>query len=148
MANQHFQGKTLLGIDYGTKVVGLALYCQGRDPFILLHGRILYQNDQQVISELKSICLDEGVDILVLGLPHFTDGKESQMTIKVKQFGQELQLAIPELTLFYQDETLSTYEAEERMKNSPKFNFKVDPKQIDSLCASVILEDFLAAQAR
>ena len=49
------------------------------------------------------------------------------------------------VSLYFQDETLTTKEAEERMKKSPRFNFKVDPTQIDSLSASIILEDFLRA---
>ena len=49
----------------------------------------------------------------------------------------------PDLTIINQDETLTTYEAKDRMKNSAKFNFKVDPKQIDELSAVIILEDFI-----
>lgn len=134
--------KVYLGIDFGSKVIGLALFCPRRDPFILLHGKIIVQSEQQVLDEISQVVSDESVEIIVLGLPLFTDGKESQMTKKVKFFGQKLQAKLQQVELFYQDETLTTYEAQERMKNSPKFNFKVDPKQIDSLCASVILEDF------
>ena len=47
------------------------------------------------------------------------------------------------LSVFEQDETLSTFEAESRMKESPRYNFKIDPKQIDALAASIILEDFV-----
>jgi putative Holliday junction resolvase len=42
-----------------------------------------------------------------------------------------------------QDETLSTFEAESRMKSSPQYNFQVNLTQIDALAACVILEDFI-----
>jgi putative Holliday junction resolvase len=34
------------------------------------------------------------------------------------------------------------------MKNSPRYNFKVDLKQIDAVAASVILEDFIRRKKR
>ncbi len=51
------------------------------------------------------------------------------------------------IPLFFQDESLSTFEAEERMRESPRYNFKVDKKQLDALAASIILEDFLSAES-
>lgn len=135
--------KNYLGIDYGQKVVGLAIYAQGRDPFVLLYGKIIVENEAQVIRELERIADEEAIDCLVLGLPLYTDGKESDMTKIVRDFGARLEKALPQLEVYLQDETLTSFEAQERMKNSPKFNFKVDPKQIDAVAASIILEDFL-----
>jgi putative Holliday junction resolvase len=140
---KRFSGKNILAIDYGTKVTGTATFCPGRDPFPLLCTSIIYQSDQQIIDELGKLVDDEGIDVLVLGLPLFTDGKESEMTKKVRAFSEELKKALPDLDLHLQDETLTSYEAEDRMKNSPEFNFKVDMKKIDMVAASIILEDFI-----
>lgn len=138
------EGKHILAIDYGTKVVGLASFAMGRDPYPLCFGRIIYESDEQVIQEIKSHIDENAFDFLVLGLPLFTDGTESEMTKTVREFAKKLeeQTSLP---LQLQDETLSSYEAEDRMKNSPQYNFKVDPKKIDELAASIILEDFLAS---
>ena len=38
---------------------------------------------------------------------------------------------------------MSSFEAENRMKNSPQYNFKIDLKHIDAVAASIILEDFM-----
>lgn len=138
-----FSGKNILAVDYGTKVTGTATFCPGRDPFPLLCTSIIYKTDQQLIQELSKLAEDEGIDVLVLGLPLFTDGKESEMTKKVRQFQQELMASLPDLDHHLQDETLTSYEAEDRMKNSPEFNFKVDMKKIDMVAASIILEDFI-----
>jgi putative Holliday junction resolvase len=140
---KRFSGKNILAVDYGIKVTGTATFCPGRDPFPLLFTSIVYKSDQQVITELSQIVVDEGIDVLVLGLPLFTDGKESEMTQRVRKFGEELQAAISSIEFYLQDETLTSYEAEDRMKNSPEFNFKVDMKKIDMVAASIILEDFI-----
>lgn len=139
-----FKGKHLLSIDYGTKVVGLASYSVGRDPYPLCHGRIIYKDDKQVIKEIIDQTEEHFFDVLVLGLPLFTDGTESEMTKRVRAFGKLLEEETG-LPLYLQDETLSSFEAEDRMKNSPQYNFKVDLKKIDELAASIILEDFLAS---
>lgn len=142
--SEDIKGKQILAIDYGTKVVGLASFSVGRDPFPLCHGRIIFTDEAQVIKELKEHIEEDFFDLIVLGLPLFTDGTESKMTKTVKKFAHKLEVSL-KLPLFLQDETLSSFEAEERMKNSPKYNFKVDLKKIDELAASIILEDFLAA---
>jgi len=138
-----FSGKNILAVDYGTKVTGTATFCPGRDPFPLLCTSIIYKTDQQLIQDLSKLIDDEGIDVLVLGLPLFTDGKESEMTKKVRQFHDKLKASLPNLDHHLQDETLTSYEAEDRMKNSPEFNFKVDMKKIDMVAASIILEDFI-----
>ena len=89
------------------------------------------------------MCDEELVEGIVLGLPFLTDGTESTMTVKVRAFGELLKENLPSIALYYQDETLSTYEAGERMKNDPRFNFKVDPKSIDTLSAAIIIEAFI-----
>lgn len=132
-----------LSIDYGQKVVGLATFFRGNDPYPTPFGRIIYKNDKQVIDDLTQIIRDEFIDILVLGVPYFLDGNSSKMTEIIKKFGEHLQSAFPNLKVFFQDETLSSFEAQDRMKRDPRYNFKVNPKEIDALAASIILEDYL-----
>lgn len=141
--SKDFEGKTLLGIDFGEKVIGLAIYRFKVDPFPLLHGRIIVEKCPDVMAELKNIIEEDFVDTIILGLPHLTDGKESQMTLKVKDFGVKLEAYASNCQLYFQDETLSTYEAEERMKQDPRFNFKVDLTKIDEVSACIIIEQFI-----
>jgi putative Holliday junction resolvase len=131
-----------MAIDYGKKVTGLATFTVDRDPFPLPFGRIIYENDQQIVDEITKIIESEVIEVLILGLPLFTDGTESEMTKIVRGFGSILKKKIS-IPLYYQDETLTTFEAKERMKNSPRYNFKINLKEIDALAASIILEDFI-----
>ncbi len=133
----------ILSIDYGQKVVGLATFFRGNDPYPTPFGRIIYKSDDQVIKELATLIRDEFIDTLVLGVPYYLDGNSSKMTETVKLFGKRLEDTFKDIKVFYQDETLSSFEAEDRMKKDPRYNFKVEPKEIDALAASIILEDFL-----
>jgi putative Holliday junction resolvase len=140
---KEFDTLTLLAIDYGSKVVGTAKFTIGRDPYPLMLEKIVVKNESQVLNTLTSIIENEAIDVVIVGVPYFLDGKESEQTIKNKAFATMLTQHFPHLKIFEQDETLTTKEAEERMKNSPQFNFKIDPTQIDCLSAVIILEDFL-----
>ena len=91
----------------------------------------------------SSILPKEFVHNIILGIPYFLDGKESKMTKKIQSFRVRLDRYFHNLEVFEQDETLSSKEAQERMKSSPQYNFKVDHKQIDAVAASIILEDFI-----
>ena len=138
-----FQMARILGIDYGHKVIGLSTYAFNIDPYPLLYGRIIVESESKTLNEIQRICTDEFIDTIVLGLPFLTDGQESSMTKKVRLFGETLKKELGHVKLFYQDETLTTYEAQERMKNDPSFNFTVDPQRIDEVSAAIIIESFL-----
>jgi len=146
MSKLNLEGKGLLGIDYGTKVTGTAIYHPNTYPHPLPHKKIIYKNDEQVIDEIVFITKTEDIQLIILGIPHLTDGTDTDATRKIQQFGNNLQTKLTEVVVLFQDETLTTFEAKDRMKNSPQYNFKVNLKEIDCLCASIILEDFLTTQ--
>jgi putative Holliday junction resolvase len=138
-----FENKKIMAIDFGFKVVGTAFFCPVQDPFPYLGEKIIFKSQTEMISAIKKIIAEENVDILVLGVPYYIDGKESEQTKLTKNFGKLLQAACPDCLFFEQDETLTTKAAEERMRNSPQFNFKIDMTMIDCVAASIILEDFI-----
>ncbi len=134
--------KTIIALDFGEKFIGVAIYCINRDPYPTPYGRIQNKGKEFVLKELKAIISNEFVEEIVVGLPYLLDGKKTQSTDRAQEFinflNQELSLPIHP-----QDETLSTFEAETRMKNSPRYNFQVNYLEIDAVAASVILEDFI-----
>lgn len=139
----HFKNKTILAIDFGTKVTGTALFCPGRDPFPYMGEKIVYRSHTETLKSLRKIIELENVEVMVLGVPYFIDGKESETSLFIKNFGKNLKEAFPAIEYFEQDETLSTVTAKERMQNSPQFNFKIDMTKIDCVAATIILEDFI-----
>jgi putative Holliday junction resolvase len=140
---KQFLGKRILSIDFGTKVIGTAMFCPGRDPFPYAADKIIYKSHSKSIESLLSIISNEDIEIVVIGIPYFIDGKESTNTVNVRAFAEQLKSALITQDLYEQDETLTTKAAEERMMNSPEFNFKIDPTKIDCVSATIILEDFI-----
>lgn len=135
----------VLAIDWGSKFIGLATFHIGRDPYPLAWGRLPGGPFETVWSKLRSILDDEVIDLVVVGVPFFTDGKVGSSTIKAREFLTQLSIATT-LPIHEQDETLTTFEAEERMKKSPRWNFQVNLSEIDAVSATIILEDFLRRQ--
>lgn len=139
--------KTILAMDFGEKFIGLATYCVNRDPYPTPYGRIENKGWDFVKKELQKILDDEFIDLLVIGVPLLLDGKATSSTQRAKDFIQLVRNQF-NLPLHEQDETLSTFEAESRMKSSPQYNFQVDYSKIDAVAASVILEDFIRQQKK
>lgn len=142
MKQIELKNKRILAIDYGQKFTGMANFRFGVDPFVLMNGRIAFESDSQLIKDLGQVIEDDFIDIMVVGVPYFTDGKASKMTDTVRAFIKEAQIKL-KIPIFEVDETLTTFEAQERMKQDPKFNFKVDLTQIDAMSAVIILEEYL-----
>jgi len=134
--------KTILAMDFGQKFIGVSTYCVNRDPYPTPYGRIANKSNEAVIKELKIILDNECVDIVVIGLPYLVDGKKTTSTERAQNFVNMIREQISQ-PVEEQDETLSTFEAESRMKSSPQYNFQVDLSQIDAVSACVILEDFI-----
>ncbi len=136
--------KRLMAFDWGEKFIGVATYHVGRDPMVLAHGRLKGGAFPEIWPAIKTLLDDESVDELVVGVPFLTDGKAGSTTHKVREFLNDLVKVCP-VRVHTQDETLSTYMAEERMKSSPRYNFQVKLSEIDAVSATIILEDFLRA---
>jgi len=138
-----YKGTNILAIDYGTKRVGLATFCPGQDPFPLAYSTLENKNEKLLILEIKNVIDSEGINLVLVGRPYLLDGKATAMTQKTKKFAKSLSSTIKGISVMMQDETLSSFEAEDRMKNSPEFNFKIDKKKLDQVAATILIEDFL-----
>lgn len=143
--SQHYRDRPILAVDYGTVRVGLAMFCPNRDPYPLPWGKLSYQSDDKLICDLLGIITEEAVEVVILGIPFYTDGSASEMTERVQRFGEVLQVKLEAEGVEFHclDETLTSAEAEDIMKKSPRYNFKVDKEEIDALSASIILEEFI-----
>lgn len=140
---QVFKGKTILCLDYGEKIVGLATFTPGREPYPITRGKIENKGMTHIISEVNRIIEEDIVEIIIFGIPYHTDGSASEKTKKMLANFEYIKKQIQNVEWFAQDETLSTFEAKKRMENSPEYNYKVDIKKVDEISAVVILEDFI-----
>jgi len=124
----------ILGIDFGLKNIGLALSeSELAEPF----GQLKITTIALLVEKLKKICLEQKIELIVLGLP------EGKIATPVKQFGQNLQKTI-NLPLIFQDETLTSKEATQKMLEIGKPLKKRREDHVFAAC--LILQAYLDQQ--
>ena len=128
-----------LGIDFGTKRVGLAL--SDRSNMIASPYKTLnYVSEKDLITQLEIIVTKNDIEILVLGLPINMKGEDTAQTIKVRDFREILSaLRIP---IVYEDERLSSVSA---INSLMLQNVKTghNKPEIDKTAAAIILQQYL-----
>ena len=130
----------LLGLDLGTKTIGLALSDVGRmiaTPYETVKRTKLKAD----LERLAAIVAREGVGGFVLGLPLNMDGSEGPRAQATRQFATDLLKAVP-LPLCFWDERLSTFAAENLLIEGG-VKRKKRGQVIDQLAATVILQGCL-----
>lgn len=130
----------LLGLDLGTKTIGLAVSdvnWQIASPLKTIISRKFTQD----VEELKEIICARDIKGLVLGLPVNMDGSEGRRAQSARSFARNLKGLLP-LPLVFWDERLSTFEAEEQMI-AADLSRRKRMKKIDAAAAAIILQGAL-----
>jgi putative Holliday junction resolvase len=99
-------GMRLLGLDVGSKTIGLAL-SDSRHIIATPIGTIRRRNFRADMSRLTALVDERGVGGLVVGLPLTLAGGDGPRTQSVRQFARDLLLE-RDLPLAFWDERLST----------------------------------------
>lgn len=128
-------GRTL-ALDIGTKRIGVAL--ADGVVSIAVPYRVIEADGNEIDTIVRLMDL-EAVSTLVIGYPRNQMGGETPQTQYVKDFVARLPEHIQE-KIIYQDESLTSVHAEERLKAAGKPYAKGD---IDMVAASLILQDYL-----
>jgi putative Holliday junction resolvase len=133
----------LLGLDHGSRRIGVAI---GDTETRLAFARpaLLRRNAQRDIRAIRQLARDEGVAVVVLGLPRNMDGSEGPQAAAARDFGK--QLAAIGLVVEMQDERLTTWQAVEQL--GPRRGRDRRSGELDSAAAQVILQEYLDADAR
>ncbi len=130
----------ILGIDYGTKRIGLAL-CLTESGMVLPHSTIAALPREHLFKNLCKIIEREGVDAIVLGLPLDESGKETDSTLRVKDFLRGLK-AHTTLPIYLVEEAYTTVEAIDKLRKRG-MSMKKIKKVVDQVAAMEILNHFL-----
>lgn len=139
----HLKQKAILAIDYGTKNIGLAISHAANILPPIPYKVIKNTGDNSFIEELQTIIDEESIEILLFGLPLNSQGEDGSLGPTIRKLVNKIENLMPDIPIYLQDETLSTYEAETRLQDMPYKVFKKNQKNIDALAATIILEDFL-----
>lgn len=135
----------LLGLDYGTKRMGVAVSNSDQTVAVPVETWIIREPAQN-LKHIRELIEDYRAVGLVLGLPIRTNGEEGTAAAAVRVFGRWVaeQTSVP---LVYVDERYSSAEAELlvwRRGESPSKR----KQPLDSLAAKVILQTYLDAPDR
>lgn len=121
----------LCSIDIGLKRIGVAISLTG--DIVTPQNAILRKNRNQAATDVNSFLKEWEIDKLIVGFPSASE----DMQKRVEHFVKLLELEIP---FEYQEENMSSIEAEELMKGDIKY--KRDGR-VDSLAAKIILERYI-----
>lgn len=128
-----------LGIDYGTKRVGLA---QGDDLGVATPLPALVDTEAVARwAKLAEIIQQRRITDLVLGYPYNMDGSVGFKAKEVDAFASKLKAQF-NLPVHLVDETLTSYAAESTIAKKSRREVR-DSGLIDSRAACLILQDFL-----
>ncbi len=120
----------LMGIDYGTKRVGIAL---SDDKGMMAFPHTVLPNDASLQKEIEKIVQKEKVEMIVIGHSLGRDGKPNAVHAKVEDFIQDLTLSLG-LPIELELEMYTTQEA---------IRFQGRGEMTDASAASIILNSYI-----
>lgn len=130
----------LLGIDYGTKRVGLAV----TDPLKLIPGTLATIHSKDVIRYLKEYMAKEEVECFVVGKPMKLDGSDSQSAVHVEKFVHLLHKNFPGIPVEMIDERFTSSIATRSMlEMGMKKKDRAKKGNIDQISAVLILQTYM-----
>ncbi len=135
---------SILSIDYGLKRIGLAFSDSDR-VFAFPLGIVENRSFEYIISELNKIIHEKEIDLILVGMPYNMPGlksKKSEMAKKVEIFIKKLSNSFPKIKIKTFDERLSSFSAEENLKEAG-ISSKKSKKFVDTEAARLMLEEFL-----
>jgi putative Holliday junction resolvase len=136
-----------LALDLGTKRCGMAVTDALRLSLQPLSACPYGLADVRLDEAIEALFVERDIRTLVLGLPLDMDGGEGRSAVAVRSCGARLALRFPRLRVTYQDERLSSKEAEELLRELGLGGRKGRSER-DSASAVVILRDWIRAGER
>jgi len=135
----------ILAVDYGKARIGLAksdptrIFAQGL-------GVIQRKNDEQAIAEIVEIAKREDIVRVIVGLPKNMNGSLGSLAAHCQQFAGQLETASG-LPVDLYDERLTTVAAQRALLEGD-VSRKKRRQVVDAVAATLLLQNFLDAQAR
>lgn len=135
--------KALLGFDYGSKRLGVAVSDLMRS--IATSYKIIYRSSwEKDLAEIQKIVAEKEICGFVFGLPLQMNGQEGDIAKEVRAFAEKLQQEIP-LPILFWDERLSSSAVERFLIDEIDLSRAKRKKVLDSSAAAYILQGALDA---
>jgi putative Holliday junction resolvase len=133
----------ILGIDLGTRRVGLAL-SDPRHTFGSPLSTIPFISERSLVEEVVRLCAERDVELIVIGMPYEADGSEGDGCERARRVSERLKER--GLATAFQDETWTSREAESALAEAGKTR-RTAKEAVDKIAASLILRDYLERPA-
>ena len=136
------QPTRILGVDYGTKRVGLAITDADRRMALplTLHERGNLEHEAQFFRALVET---EDIALILVGLPVHMSGDEGQKAAEARAYGKWLGVTTNRPVAFW-DERLTTSQAEQLLWDAG-LTHKQRKERRDKVAAQILLQSYLEA---
>lgn len=123
-----------LGIDYGTKRVGLAL---SDDDGKMGFPHTVLSNTPKLLDEISAFIKEEGIGAIVFGDSKDLDGTENKVQAELKEFAAKLEERTG-IHIAFEPEYYTTKQARDAQKLAGK-----ESERADAIAAAIILTSYL-----
>ena len=127
----------IIGLDVGEKRIGVSKADSDTRIAVPIGFINVDGTEWQEIARIASL---NNTNLFVLGLPRSNEGNETAQSLYVRNFAKKLTEKISGAKVRFQDESLTSVEAERRLKARKK---KYEKGEIDAEAAAIILQDFI-----
>lgn len=134
--------RRLLGVDYGSVRVGLAVSDPDRKIASPLATYVRRSKGLDA-AHFRQLTADEEIGEIVVGLPVHLDGREGQKAAEARAFGAWLK-AVAGLPVVFWDERFTTVEAENLLLSAGLTSQRRRARR-DKLAAQILLQAYLDA---
>ncbi|HJO60720.1 MAG: Holliday junction resolvase RuvX [SAR202 cluster bacterium] len=131
-----------MALDVGNVRIGVA----ASDPTQTISTPLNSLPRKNSISEIKEICSDRAIVLILVGMPYLPSGKLGTQARITEAFINELKISI-EIPIQTADERMTTIEAKIRLKESGYKNISKAGNKgiIDSAAAAVLLDEYISS---
>ena len=129
----------IVGLDWGLRRCGVAISDENRG-FVFTRPQIYIKNQDELIQNVLKIVSADKIVGIVVGLPLYEDGTESDTTKMVRDFANVLSNHT-DLPIIFVPENLTSHAAQEEIGRKSVQKIK---QELDSVSAKIILENAIA----
>lgn len=135
----------IIGIDYGTKRIGIAT----TDPLQIIASPLETVATPQIFDYLTQYFFTEEVERIIVGEPKKLDDTDGDILPQVRRFVEKLNQLFPNIPVDMQDERYTSREAQRIIINSGIKKMKRrDKTLVDKISASIILEEWMKSAGK
>ena len=130
----------ILGIDYGSKRVGIAV----TDPLQIISSGLTTVATKDIFTFLEKYLKEEAVECIVVGEPLKEDGTPAQIAHLVVGFVRKLKELYPDIKIASQDERYTSRDAKKIiLQSGAKKKKRQDKSLVDKVSAALILQAYM-----